>query len=342
MKQEQIERLSRLCAAPGVNGQREALQVLVKELQPLCDQVETDALGNVIGRLSAADPQAPVLILEAHLDQIGFVVTGVDEKGFVRVAPCGGVDRRTLPAAEVVVYGDRPYAGVFGSVPPHLSKENTLPDISEMGVDIGLSASEAKVAVKPGDRVLFRPVFVRLGEHRVSAPALDDRAGCEAVLEALEQLRQEPGRFTVTAVFSSREEVGGQGAATAAFGVHPNVALCTDVSFAQTPDADPALCGVLGGGTMIGFSPLLSSALSGRLTALSEMHGVTAQPEVMGGSTGTDADRVTVARTGVPTGLLSIPLRYMHTPVETVDLRDIEATATLMAAFAREGEVPVC
>lgn len=331
------EYLRRLCAAPGVNGQAQAAETAAELLRPLTDEVTVDPLGSVIARRYCADHTAPTLLLEAHIDQVGFVVTGVDEKGFVRVAPCGGVDRRALPAAEAVVYGDKPYRGVFCSVPPHLATESTLPEIEAMGLDIGLTPAEAKKAVKPGDRAVFAPTFSEMGPHRVCAPALDNRAGCAAILYALEQLKDIALPCHLAVVFASKEEVGGHGALAAAFGTAPHAAVVTDVSFAVTPDADAAKCGRLGGGAMLGYAPLLDSALIARLEGLAEEFSISTQPEVMGRTTGTDADKISVTRAGVPTALLSIPLRYMHTPTEVVDLRDVEAVGALMAALAKGG-----
>lgn len=329
--------LKQLCAAPGVNGQRAASETAAQLLRPLADEVTIDPSGSVIARRFSKRQNAPTVLLEAHIDQVGFVVTGVDEKGFVRVAACGGVDRRALPAAEVTVYGDRPYRGVFCSVPPHLAAESTLPEIEELGLDIGLAPAAAKAAVKPGNRAVFLPTFDALGEHRVCAPALDDRAGCAAILHGLELLKDESLPCHVAAVFAVKEEVGGHGATAAAFGLAPAAALVTDVSFAATPDADAAKCGMLGGGAMLGYSPVLDSTLTERLEQLAAKESIPVQPEVMGGATGTDADRITLTRAGVPTALLSIPLRYMHTPAELVDRRDIKAVGALMAAFVKGG-----
>ena len=336
---QRIQWLKALCAAPGVNGQSAIAETVTELVQPLADSVERDALGNVIAYRRSTDSNAPTLLLEAHMDQIGFRVTRVDEKGFVRVAACGGVDRRALPAAEVMVYGKKPYPGVFGSVPPHLSKENTVLEIEEMGIDIGLLPEEAREAVRPGDVVAFSPAFYRMGEYRVCSPSLDNRAGVAAVLYALEQLQSCTLPCHVAALFAVKEEVGGHGALAASFGVSPAAAVVTDVSFATTPH-DTVECGRLGGGAMLGYAPVLDSALTERLGALAEELKLAWQPEVMGGTTGTDADKITTTRAGVPTALLSIPLRYMHTPVEVVDLRDIEAVGALMAALAKGGIAP--
>lgn len=166
--------------------------------------------------------------------------------------------------------------------------------------------------------------------------ALDDRAGVAAVLWCLELLRDGPLACDLAVAFCVQEELGTRGAGTAAFGLAPDAALAVDVSFARTPDADPDKCGVMGKGPMIGWSPCLDAGISRRLTALSGKRGIPSQAEVMGGDTGTDADAIASVRTGVPAGLVSIPLKYMHTPTEVVQLSDVEDVGRLLAAYVQD------
>ena len=187
---------------------------------------------------------------------------------------------------------------------------------------------------------MFAPHFDRLLGDRVCAKALDDRAGCAAILQTLELLKEEELSCNVAVLFSVQEELGLRGAAPAAFAITPDAAIAVDVSFAHTPDANRAQSGVLGGGAMLGISPILDQDITEQLRELAQTHEIAVQYEVMGGKTGTDADAMTLVKEGIPTGLLSIPLRYMHTPVEVASLRDIQAVADLMAAFAKEGTVP--
>lgn len=335
-----VELLKDLCTACGVNGETQVSRVIADRLAAYVPQVHTDRMGNVWGVLPATNEDAPTLLLEAHLDEIGFIVTGVSDDGFLRVSACGGVDERTLSAAEVVVLCDPPLNGVFCSTPPHLSGADSKPlTIEQRGVDVGLSGDEAKQRVPIGTRVMFAPHFDRLLGDRVCAKALDDRAGVVAVLRALEILKDAERPCHVAALFCVQEEVGTRGAAPATFAIHPQEAIVTDVSFAYTPDADRTQCGVLGGGAMLGVSPILDEGLTDALRRLAEEQAIPFQYEAMGGSTGTDADKISIVRDGVPTALVSIPLRYMHTPTEVAALGDIEAVARLMAALALSGEV---
>lgn len=332
--------LRELCAAPGVNGVPAAAKLLAEKLAAYVPEVHTDRFGSVWGVRPAADENAPTLLLEAHVDEIGFIVTDVTADGFLRVSACGGVDQRTLAAAPVVVLCEPPVNGVFLSTPPHLSGgDDTLLKTEERGIDVGLTAEEVKARIPVGTRVMFAPRFDRLLGDRVCSRALDDRAGCAAILRALELLQNKSLPWNIAVLFSTQEELGTRGAGSAAFAIQPNSAIAVDVSFAHTPDADRAECGVLGDGVMLGISPILDRDMTEQLRTLAETREIPLQYEVMGGTTGTDADMITVAREGIPSALLSIPLRYMHTPVEVASLKDIEAVAALMAAFAETGEV---
>lgn len=333
---DQIKKdLQILCTAEGVGGQTAITNAVVELLKPLVDEVEVDAMGSVLGVRHANREDAPTLMLEAHLDEIGFLVTHIDDNGFVYTAPAGGIDKRVITAQPVIVFGDQPYYGVFCSTPPHLSKDGELLDVSKCGIDIGLSGEEAKKAIPLGSRVSYAPHFTELNEHVVSAKALDDRAGIAAILHCLRQV--EGKNVNIAVAFCVQEELGCRGVTPAANRLKPTAAIVTDVSFALTPDADPRKCGKLGKGVMIGISPILNTPMTDRLFELAKAKEIPYQYEVMGGSTGTDADRVTVCLMGVPTALLSIPQRYMHTPVETVDVRDIATVGDLMAAYITEG-----
>ena len=335
---EQIKKdLKALCTAEGVGGQTAVAEVALQLLKPLVDEVEVDVMGNVLGIRYADRDDAPTLMLEAHLDEIGFLVTHIDDNGFVYTAAAGGIDKRVITAQPVIVFGDKPYYGVFCSTPPHLSgKDGELPDIGKCGIDIGLSGEEAKKHIPLGSRVSYAPHFTELNDNVVSSKALDDRAGIAAILHCLRKVEGKPA-VNVAVAFCVQEELGCRGVTPAVRRLQPTNAIVTDVSFALTPDADPRKCGKLGKGVMIGISPILNTSMTDRLFDIAKAKEIPYQYEVMGSSTGTDADRVTVSLMGVPTALLSIPQRYMHTPVETVDVRDIAAVGDLMAAYIAEG-----
>lgn len=329
--------LSRLCTAAGVAGMKDVVQVASELLKPLVDEVTTDAMGNVLGLRRCANPDAPTIMLEAHLDEIGFLVTHIDDQGFVYVAGAGGIDGRVLTAQEVLVYGDQVYRGVFCSTPPHLSgKDGELPELSKRGIDVGLSGDEAKKCIPLGSRVSFAPHFCQLNENVVCSKALDDRAGMAAILHCLRKL-DDTCPMNVAVAFCVQEELGCRGSAPAARRFNPDCAIVTDVSFALTPDASPNKCGKMGKGVMIGVSPILDGEMSDALLELAKSQEIPYQYEIMGGGTGTDADHISGCLYGIPTALLSIPQKYMHTPVEVVDLRDVASVGDLMAAYISKG-----
>ena len=211
-----------------------------------------------------------------------------------------------------------------------------LPKVDEISIDVGLAAEAARSQIAPGDRVTFdcEPFVTPAG--LICSRALDDRAGCAAVILAAQKLARQPLACGLSVALTVMEEVGGQGARTAANLLAPTHAVAVDVSFGHTPDAPRPKCGVMGDGPMIGVSPILDHAMFEGMKACAKRHDIDFQVEVMGGNTGTDADGVAVAGAGVRCALVSIPLRYMHTPAELIDARDVEQTAALIAAYVTD------
>lgn len=322
------EMLFRLCGAPGLPGAEEgAAAVLAREIAPFARRVETDAMGNVCAWIGQSGARERIL-LDAHSDQVGLIVTRVGEDGLLRADRCGGADRRVLPGAPVVIHGRKLLPGIVAFA----EKEEKDGDLI---VDPGPMEEELSGLVQPGDRIsLWHRPAALLGS-RVSCAGLDDRAGCAVLIRCAELLQNEELACEAVIQFSSLEEIGGQGAETGAYRLRPTRAIAVDVSFASQPDVPPEKCGTLGGGPMIGFSPVLNAGMCRALTALAERHGIPYSCEVMGGETSTDGDPIAVSRCGVPTALLSVPLRYMHTPAEVVDLKDVEHTAQLLAAYLK-------
>lgn len=328
--------LKELCAAKGVSGaESEAAAVAAKLLEKYMP-AKIDALGSVTGSMGNGDIN---ILLDAHLDQIGLVVTAIDETGFLKVTKCGGADIRVLAAAEVTVHGREKLFGVITSTPPHLSKPedaNKAKGFDDIAVDIGLTREEAEKLVSPGDRITFNGAYSELLGNRVCSPSIDDRAGVAAVLRCLELIKDKKLNCKISVLFSVQEETGGSGAQTGAFAADADEAIAVDVSFASAPGVSAEKYASLGGGTMIGYGPSLDYDMSRKLSEIAENKNILNQPEVMGRSTGTNCDQIQVAGKGVKTALLSIPLRNMHTAVEVCDLADIENTAKLMAEYIIE------
>ena len=330
--------LQALCTPQGVSGTEgpaaQAAMGLLEKLG-LCEQTP---VGSILCRVRPAREGEPHLLLTAHLDTIGMIVTFLDEKGFLRVGACGGVDRSAVLAAQVQVHTAQGILeGVVCTVPPHLNPdESKLSKMEELAVDVGLSGPEVKERVQLGDRITFCTRPMRLGEDTFSCGGLDDRAGCAAVLLAARELADKPLGCGLSVALAAQEETGGPGASGAAFQLRPTHAIAVDVSFGHTPDAPRAKCGIMGEGPMIGIAPILDQEIFTQLKEAARHRELPFQVEVMGGRTGTDADAVATSGAGVRCGLVSIPQRYMHTPVETVRIQDVEHTAQLIAGWAMD------
>lgn len=334
------ELIQTLTSAVGVSGDEAAAAAVVIELLKPYGKVTADALGNILCTLKQPEEGKEHILLDAHLDQIGLIVQQIDDKGFLRVANCGGIDRRVLMASEVTVHGKSPVYGVICSQPPHLAKEGDskkAPKLEDIAIDVGLSQEKAKELISLGDRVTLNGPVCELINGQLVSQALDDRASCAAIIKCLELLKGKEIPCGLTVLFSTREEVGGQGARAGAFSVFPTKAIVVDVSFGLTPDSPKLKCGELGQGPMIGFAPTISRGFSNELVEVAKKQGIPYQLEIMEGETGTNADQIVIAKGGVETGMVSIPLKYMHTPIETADPADIEASAQLMAAYVLRG-----
>ena len=334
---EEIKRLlPLLCQAPGLPGREDPVrQVLQQELQALGCTVHHSPMGSLWTTLGQGDGH---LLLDAHMDQIGLLVTRVEADGFLRVGKSGGVDRRVQPGTHVTVYGQEVLQGIVCCLPPHLTDGggDTVPPVEEMAVDVGLSGEEAARLIHPGDSVTIPAPVIPLLHNRVTGAALDDRAGCAVLVRCAQLLAGKKLTQKVTLLFSSREEVGSQGAETAAFSLRPDRCIAVDVTFASQPGVSEKESGELGAGPMVGIAPVLSRQMARQLLTLSQREGIPVQTEVMNGPTGTTADRIMTTGGGVPCCLLSIPQRSMHTPGEVCDLRDMESAARLLAAYAQE------
>ena len=328
--------LEKLCTAKGVSGAENEAAAVASELLGRYMPVTVDALGSVKGAKGSGKVH---ILLDAHLDQIGLVVTAIDEHGFLKVSKCGGADIRVLAASEVTVHGKERLFGVITSTPPHLvtaDDSGKAKSFDDIAVDIGMNKEDAEKNVSLGDRITFNGKFTRLAGNRVSSPSIDDRAGVAAILRCLEMLEGKELDCKLTVCFSVQEETGGSGAQTAAFSADADEAIAVDVSFASAPDVSGEKYASLGGGAMIGYAPSLDYEISRKLSDIAEKKNIPNQPEVMGGKTGTNCDEIQVAGKGVRTALISVPLRNMHTAVEVCDLEDIENTARLMAEYIIE------
>ena len=336
--------LSRLCALSGPSGfESEVAEAAAELLRPLTDEVYITRLGSVAGVRRCGREDAPRLLLDAHLDEIGFIVTG-HEEGFLRFAPLGGVDPRMLPDREMVILTEPPIYGVVACLPPHVQSgedmDKSLP-IKDLFLDVGLSQEAAQKKIPIGTPATYRGGCAPLGADLLCGKALDDRAGFAVLLDVLERLREKKLNVDLYVLGSTQEETHSSGAITAAYEIAPNLCVAVDVTHGDSPDASKNETFKLGGGPVIGVGPNCARSLSGRLKELAGELDMPVQIEVMSGSSGTNAWPIQVSREGVATAVLSIPERYMHTPIEVVHRKDLEDTAKLLAAYVEslgEGE----
>ena len=278
----------------------------------------------------------PTILLDAHIDEIGFCVTAIEEGGFLRVAPIGGIDARTVCASEVEIYGkDRTITGIVCSTPPHLAdgSEGKLPKIEDILIDTGYSKEELEKLVGIGIPARFKTSLTQLENGRVTGGGLDDKACAAVILQLLDNLRDAELSFDIHALFSTQEETSSAGARTGVFPYDIDLAIVMDVNFAEALDCDPRKCIKMGGGA--GFSLSVSTCLTQtrRMMQFAQDRGIKCQAVVEATSTGTNAEHIRISREGIPTVVASIPLRNMHTPSEIVELGDIEATAQLLGEY---------
>ncbi len=332
--------LKQLSEAEGMSGFEGPIRELVRQSwEPFVDEMHEGKLGSLIALKKGVGPEPrPKLMLAAHMDEIGLMVTDI-EKGFLRIARVGGTDRRVLLGLEVTVHGRRDLPGVVATRPPHvLSKEERKKTVpwDRIFVDVGLPPDEVNELVSVGDLISIRREMSELKNRRVAGKALDDRACVAAVTLALEQLQRVQHAWDVFAVATAQEETGLKGAIASAYGVAPDVAIALDVTFGEQPDAPKADTIPLGEGPSIAIGPNFHPRLVGRLKEIAEDREIPYHMDPIPGRSGTDAWAIQVTREGVPTALISVPLRYMHQPVETVAAADVERAGRLLGAFIAE------
>jgi putative aminopeptidase FrvX len=334
---EPIPLLKQLSEINGVSGYEEPVRELLRRMwEPFVDEMREGRLGSLIALKRGSGPEPrPGLMLAAHMDEIGLMVTGID-KGFLRITRVGGTDERVLLGQEVIVHGQRDLPGVVATRPPHVleqaERKKTVP-WDKLFVDVGLPAPEVEQVVAVGDLITIQREMAVLKNQRVAGKAFDNRASVAALTLTLEQLASTQHPWDVWAVATVQEETGLKGAVTAAYGVAPDAAVAVDATFGKQPSVQDVDSFPLGEGPTIGIGPNFHPRLTARLRKTADTHEIKYHMEPVPGRSGTDAWAIQVSREGVPTALLCIPVRYMHQPVETLDVLDVERTGRLLTAF---------
>lgn len=319
----------------------EAQAVVDRHVEDKVDTYRRDTMGN---RFATVHPEGdPSILFAGHIDELGLIVTFINEQGFVYFDTLGGHDKTMISGRRVAILSKKGIVkGVTGKRAIHLMSpedRKKVPETHEIWIDIGVSSrEEAEKIVRIGDPAVYDQSFELIRGSVGVARAFDDKAGAYAVLEAARRLKKGKLAARVTAAATTQEEIGTRGAMTAAFSENPDFAIAVDVGHAtDSPDCDHRKYGSFkqGAGPIICRGPNINPVIYERIVACAETHKIPYQLEADSRPTGTDARAIQVAQAGIATGLLSIPLRYMHTPSEMVDLEDIEFTVQLLVAVAR-------
>jgi tetrahedral aminopeptidase len=346
-----MELLRKLCETPGISGYEERIQKIIKEeLEKVTDEVKIDKLGNIIGikktKKAMSNSLPKKVMLAAHMDEIGFMISFIDKDGFLRFAPVGGFDPRTLTAQRVVVHGVKDIGGVIGSKPIHILEEEEkkkATKIKDLFIDVGLKKDEVSKIVKPGDFVTLDRDFKELNNKIITAKALDDRVGVYVMIEALKRIKD--CYIDIYAVATVQEEVGARGATVSSFSVEPDVGIALDVTIASDLPGtkEEEMVTILGGGTAISLMDshtISNKKLVDFLRKIAEENKIKYQTDILLRG-GTDAGVIQRSKSGVPVCTVSIPTRYIHSVVEMCHKEDIENSIKLICKFlenAHQGE----
>lgn len=313
-------------------------------LAPYVDELKTDSMGNLIAVKRSGIQAADKLMLDAHMDEIGFIITGIEKSGFLRFDKLGGVDPRIMPAAELKILTVPPIFGIIDTMPPHaLSKDemDKAIDPEKLFIDAGLSEEEAKKLIPLGTAAVFATGCTMLADNILCGKSLDDRACVAIIIKIMERLSKEKLSTDIYCLISTQEELGMRGALTGTYAVNPDCAIAIDVTHAATPDSKKSKTMEMRKGAAIGIGPNMDRNMSEALLNTAKGKNIPHQTEVISGNSGTNGWVIQVSREGVSTAVLSLPIKYMHTPVETMCLDDAEATVELVVEYIRSLEKEV-
>jgi putative aminopeptidase FrvX len=333
------EHLTRLGEAHGPSGYEGPVREVVHaDWADFTDDMTTDSLGNLVGAKWGNRQEEPRrrIMLAAHMDEVGMLVREISGP-FIRVRRVGGLDHRVMLSQPVIVHGKEALPGVVAAVPPHLlpsNKRNSYPDVDDLIIDVGLGEEQVAALVRVGDPVtLDAPVTALVGD-RLAGKAMDDRACIAAITACLQELQKRNHVWDVLAVATVQEEVGMRGAQVAAHQLNPDIAIALDVTFAQQHgigETDGAFS--LGSGPAISLGANFHPKLYEKLVDAAKRLEMSVNIDPLPGRSGTDAWTIQVAREGIPTALIGMPIRNMHSPVEVVDINDIKRAGRLLAEF---------
>ena len=341
MKKNSLDFLKNILANPSPSGYEQPVQKIWSNYTKEFAKVHTDNHGNTIG---VVNPKGtPRIMFAGHCDEIGFLIRYIDDNGFLYFGPIGGFDETIIPGRQVVIHtakGD--VSGVIGKTPIHLIKSEDRKkgaQINDLWIDIGAKdKKDANSTVSIGDPVTYANLFMEMKNNNISARAFDNRIGAFIVAEVLRELSTSKTlEASIHSVSTVQEEIGTRGAKTSSYGIDPLVGVATDVTFAtDQPGIEAKHVGEikLGDGPVIARGPNINPHVFELLIKTAKKNKIPYQVEGIPRATGTDANPIQITRAGVATGLVSVPSRYMHTPVETINLKDVENVIKLLTAFS--------
>jgi endoglucanase len=341
MRQQSFDFLRNILKSPSPSGYEQPVQKLWREYVSQYAPARADSHGNAIGTMNESG--TPRIMFAGHCDELGFLIRYIDDKGFLYFGPIGGFDETIVPGRRVTIHtANGPVNGVIGKTPIHLIKADDRKkgaEINDLWIDVGAKdKADAESIVSIGDPATYQYDFMDMRNGLAAARGFDDRIGSFIVAEVIASLTGKSLKAAVYSVSTVQEEIGLRGAKTSAYGIDPQIGIATDVTFAtDQPGVEPKQVGdiKLGGGPVIARGPNINPAVYDLLVATAKKLKIPYQVEGISRATGTDANAIQVNAAGVAAGLVSVPLRYMHTPVEMLALTDVEQTIALLAGFAQ-------
>lgn len=340
-----IQILKSISAAVSPSGYEDNLRSLIRSIvSPYVDRCVEDVHGNLICYKYCQKNENPnTMMFIAHMDEVGLMVSYIDDSGYIRFTCIGGVDLLHLIGRNVkIIHDGVEIPGVIGAKPFHMKRHHSNGDLeeSELWIDIGVSGKkEIEKRVSVGDCVVIDSPFIELSDGIIASRGCDDKAGVVALINMLELIKEEPINSNVVVVFSVQEEVGSRGATTASFFVSPDICIVVDVAHATDyPSINKAKYGDIriGNGPVIPYGSDFTPSVQRKLMQISKQNNINVQQLALSGSSGTDANAVKLTKSGCATGLVSIPCRYMHTPVEVVSLVDVENVSKVLSEFCKQ------
>lgn len=335
---DEREIIKGLTGGVSVSGYEMGIESVVSAIgEKYFDEYRCDSVGNYYLIKHAKKADYKKILIDAHIDEVGMIVTEILDGGFLRVSEVGGIDVAVLPASEVTIHGKKEIYGVVCSTPPHLAKGDrlVLPKLYDVLVDTGYSKEYLESVVTIGTPITFKHVYTELLNDKICTKSLDNKICALAAVKAAILLSQTDFDDELTVLFSVKEEVS-RAVVTAVYSVEPDFAVVLDVCNSKIPDSDKKENVVLGGGCNISISPVTAPKLSKKLVKCAKRCGIPHSVAVEAQGTGTNANDIPLVKNGVPTVLLSVPLRSMHTPSEVISFKDVEYTAQLVKEFLLE------